>query len=123
MVGRDGLNKYAILIFIASNALKNASKNRLQIKMPASAGIFINSGVDDGARTHDNRNHNPGLYQLSYDHRWITCLVHKCTASEPRIIRGFVESGKCFRFCFKLKNAKKSPHTSRANIHYRVGIQ
>ena len=26
------------------------------------------SGVDDGARTHDNRNHNPGLYQLSYAH-------------------------------------------------------
>ena len=26
-------------------------------------------GVTDGARTHDNRNHNPGLYQLSYGHR------------------------------------------------------
>ena len=26
-------------------------------------------GVTDGARTHDNRNHNPGLYQLSYSHR------------------------------------------------------
>ncbi len=26
-------------------------------------------GVDDGTRTHDNRNHNPGLYQLSYIHR------------------------------------------------------
>ena len=25
-------------------------------------------GVTDGARTHDNRNHNPGLYQLSYGH-------------------------------------------------------
>jgi CheY-like chemotaxis protein len=24
--------------------------------------------VDDGTRTHDNRNHNPGLYQLSYVH-------------------------------------------------------
>ena len=30
-------------------------------------------GVDDGARTHDNRNHNPGLYQLSY--------IHHCVAS------------------------------------------
>ena len=27
-----------------------------------------NNGVADGARTHDNRNHNPGLYQLSYSH-------------------------------------------------------
>ena len=26
------------------------------------------SGVDDGARTHDRRNHNPELYQLSYVH-------------------------------------------------------
>jgi hypothetical protein len=26
------------------------------------------NGVNDGARTHDNRNHNPGLYQLSYAH-------------------------------------------------------
>ena len=26
------------------------------------------NGVTDGARTHDDRNHNPGLYQLSYSH-------------------------------------------------------
>jgi hypothetical protein len=26
-------------------------------------------GVTDGARTHDHRDHNPGLYQLSYGHR------------------------------------------------------
>jgi hypothetical protein len=25
-------------------------------------------GVADGTRTHDDRNHNPGLYQLSYSH-------------------------------------------------------
>ncbi len=25
-------------------------------------------GVTDGARTHDNRSHSPGLYQLSYGH-------------------------------------------------------
>jgi|SaaInlStandDraft_5_1057022.scaffolds.fasta_scaffold01398_2 hypothetical protein len=29
---------------------------------------IINAGVNDGARTHDHRNHNPGLYQLSYAH-------------------------------------------------------
>ena len=27
-----------------------------------------NGGVDDGDRTHDHRNHNPALYQLSYVH-------------------------------------------------------
>ena len=26
------------------------------------------NGVDDGVRTHDRRNHNPELYQLSYAH-------------------------------------------------------
>ena len=29
---------------------------------------FLKNGVGDGTRTHDNRNHNPGLYQLSYTH-------------------------------------------------------
>jgi hypothetical protein len=28
-----------------------------------------NFGVTDGTRTHDDWNHNPGLYQLSYGHR------------------------------------------------------
>jgi hypothetical protein len=33
-------------------------------------------GVADGARTHDNGNHNPGLYQLSYSHRKLNEHVH-----------------------------------------------
>ena len=34
------------------------------------AGFVMESlGVADGTRTRDNRNHNPGLYQLSYSHR------------------------------------------------------
>jgi hypothetical protein len=33
-------------------------------------------GVDDGIRTHDGRNHNPGLYQLSYVHRRLAILTH-----------------------------------------------
>lgn len=28
----------------------------------------LEDGVDDGTRTHDDRDHNPGLYQLSYAH-------------------------------------------------------
>jgi hypothetical protein len=43
-------------------------------------------GVADGTRTHDNRNHNPGLYQLSYSHHG-TCLVQSkipaSTAGDP----------------------------------------
>lgn len=34
-------------------------------KTPAKAGVF--SGANDGARTRDTRNHNPVLYQLSYN--------------------------------------------------------
>ena len=30
-------------------------------------------GVADGTRTHDNWNHNPGLYQLSYSHHRTLC--------------------------------------------------
>ena len=26
--------------------------------------------MDDGTRTHDDRDHNPGLYQLSYAHHY-----------------------------------------------------
>jgi hypothetical protein len=29
--------------------------------------------VDDGTRTHDDRDHNPGLYQLSYAHHCCFC--------------------------------------------------
>ncbi len=32
-------------------------------------------GVDDGTRTHDDRDHNPGLYQLSYAHHGIQILA------------------------------------------------
>ena len=33
---------------------------------------FLENGVDDGTRTHDDRVHNPGLYQLSYAHHSLT---------------------------------------------------
>ena len=35
--------------------------------MKETKSAYMN-GVADGIRTHDNRNHNPGLYQLSYSH-------------------------------------------------------
>ena len=41
----------------------------LNAKKPANAGFFLKLGVTDGIRTHDNQNHNLGLYQLSYSHR------------------------------------------------------
>lgn len=51
---------------------KNKKAPDLTIKAPSKK-----YGVDDGNRTHDNWNHNPALYQLSYAHHIAlqpTCL-------------------------------------------------
>lgn len=45
-------------------------------------GTEEKSGVIDGARTRDNQNHNLGLYQLSYDHRYRRAT----RLPQPRII-------------------------------------
>ena len=46
----------------------------LMYAKPLSLEAFLylkgKNGVADGVRTHDNRNHNPGLYQLSYSHHY-----------------------------------------------------
>lgn len=53
------------------------------------AGSFGKDGVGDGTRTHDNRNHNPGLYQLSYTHRSNFCshiTVRKEILRKPAVL-------------------------------------
>ncbi len=45
--------------------------------------IVLIFGVADGARTHDNRNHNPGLYQLSYSHHKSLPFLACPTGIEP----------------------------------------
>ena len=40
-------------------------------------------GVDDGARTHDNWNHNPGLYQLSYAHHYYYFATTRLSQTTP----------------------------------------
>lgn len=53
------------------------------------AGSFGKDGVGDGTRTHDNRNHNPGLYQLSYTHRSNFCAhitVRKEILRKPAVL-------------------------------------
>jgi hypothetical protein len=44
-------------------------------------------GVADGDRTRDNRNHNPGLYQLSYSHRRRTRGLVRPAGFEPATTR------------------------------------
>src|SRR2546428_6643843 len=45
------------------------------------------SEVADGTRTHDNRNHNPGLYQLSYSHHCCGTRRTNSYAIAPSIIQ------------------------------------
>ena len=46
----------------------------------------LNVGVADGTRTHDNWNHNPGLYQLSYSHHW-TYRTARASLGRRRVAR------------------------------------
>ena len=42
----------------------------------------------DGTRTHDDRNHNPGLYQLSYSHHWkLTGVPDRNRTCNPQLRR------------------------------------
>jgi hypothetical protein len=54
------------------NFIGNAKIKKKGTSLSRSAFFFTKFfGVADGARTHDNWNHNPGLYQLSYSHLWV----------------------------------------------------
>ena len=54
----------------ADRPVKGFKSHLKKTKLDRRKGAWLKVfGVADGARTHDNRNHNPGLYQLSYSHR------------------------------------------------------
>jgi hypothetical protein len=53
--------------------------------LPDTLATALENGVTDGTRTHDNRSHNPGLYQLSYGH-------HKRKYEEKQMERGKMEN-------------------------------
>ncbi len=62
---------------------------------PTNVSFLEKNGVANGIRTRDNRNHNPGLYQLSYSHHqivmFIAYLSHK---PEPRLKQNPNNSGR-----------------------------
>ena len=60
MRATDNVTKKAFLL----------QKNTPEMLSTAFQGCFW---VDDGARTHDTRNHNPMLYQLNYIHHVWDC--------------------------------------------------
>ncbi|CAM2174971.1 hypothetical protein BCEP27_10818 [Burkholderia cepacia] len=53
------------------------------------SACFVNAfgGVADGTRTHDDRNHNPGLYQLSYSHHCYCFLFFAAFVFQQRRTR------------------------------------
>jgi len=71
-LGRDHTAAYADAIVRDNHATTSAARRKRRAK-----SLII--GVADGTRTHDNRDHNPGLYQLSYSHHG--------TAESSRIAR------------------------------------
>ena len=52
----------------AGYSIKNMRKGRCEHQKKSKGMNSKENGVTDGDRTRDNRNHNPGLYQLSYGH-------------------------------------------------------
>ena len=66
---RSGRNRFASRSSVcahARNAPHQCPEQEAQGMAPSEGAQF--DGVADGTRTHDNWNHNPGLYQLSYSH-------------------------------------------------------
>src|SRR5690606_29728557 len=59
-------------------------------------------GVDDGTRTHDDRIHNPGLYQLSYVHQ---ISIFRAPGLHPGVARpaGLEPAtlGLAYHLCFR----------------------
>ena len=65
-------------------------KFRFDFKTGNPIGYQIN-GVANEIRTRDHRNHNPGLYQLSYSHHYFANITysHKHPDGAPERIRTF----------------------------------
>ena len=54
---------------------------------------LIQNGAADGARTRDNRNHNPGLYQLNYGRHkllYLTGAPSRTRTCNPRLRRAML---------------------------------
>ena len=65
-------------IMVRKERLELSRREALEPKSSVSTNSTTSAenGVDDGIWTHDNRNHNPGLYQLSYAHHWGVIVIN-----------------------------------------------
>ena len=64
--------------------------------------------MDDGTRTHDDRDHNPGLYQLSYAHHYLK----SCPASMPHqhLSSSYLPSHTYRAFAARTAHSKSNAH-------------
>ena len=78
------------------------------------------NGVADGTRTHDNRNHNPGLYQLSYSHR---CCRMTCIASSGARRPGLEPVTPGFEGRCSINELRALPSKPRRSACSLVGVE
>ena len=81
------------------------------------------TGVGDGARTHDRRNHNPELCQLSYTHHRTGRLFYPETAVNWQKIRHIAGSKKATPGGFPSVSQKFCPNTSRVRPFGRTPLR
>ena len=81
-------------------------------KSKANLKIIRKIGVTDGARTHDNRSHSPGLYQLSYSH-------HRDFAINKKLVG--VERFELPTSCSQSKRATRLRYTPIIQCAFQFG--
>ena len=78
--------------------------------------------MDDGTRTHDGRDHNPGLYQLSYvhhRHRHELSRINDLRSSKPFGKPSMILKTKGFRQVQMPPKASACPLAGRRSIYER----
>ena len=87
-----------------SHTLRRQNLNLVRLPISPLPQLWTFFGVANGTRTHDNRNHNPGLYQLSYSHHrtvlsrhlwsWTTVVLtgtpYRIRTCDPRLRRPYL---------------------------------
>jgi hypothetical protein len=65
--------------FVRTTDRDHINNRSRSLEMGIELTVSRKVGVDDGTRTHDDRDHNPGLYQLSYAHHGFAYLTKSQT--------------------------------------------
>ena len=80
-------------------------------------------GVDDGARTHDDRIHNPGLYQLSYVHHNHFTSTSRESGAPGRTRTCYPQLRRLMLYPHELRARGHEPSRSRRLARAMVGVE